>query len=96
MACVSGTGFVLNSQGIELMETSTLMQASMEAIARGEDVATGSEFFNSRRLELSMEPVGRAAGELARSSLGGVRGRAEALMCCSGPWQRRSSWRALS
>ncbi|MGB3921474.1 PmbA/TldA family metallopeptidase, partial [Methanothrix sp.] len=62
VACVSGTGFVLNSQGIELMETSTLMQASMEAIARGEDVATGSEFFNSRRLELSIEPVGRAAG----------------------------------
>ena len=74
VACVSGTGFVLNSQGIELMETSTLMQASMEAIARGEDVATGSEFFNSRRLELSIEPVSRAAGELARSSLGGVRG----------------------
>jgi len=74
VACVSGTGFVLNSQGIELLETSTLMQASMEAIARGEDVATGSEFFNSRRLEMSMQSVGRSAGEMARASLGGARG----------------------
>jgi PmbA protein len=74
VACVSGTGFVLNSQGIELVETSTLMQASMEAIARREDVATGSEFFNSRHLELSMEFVGRLAGEMARASLGGAKG----------------------
>ena len=56
------------------METSTLMQASMEAIARKSDVATGSEFFNSRSLSLSMESVGRSAAEMARASLGGVRG----------------------
>lgn len=74
VACACGTGFVLNSQGIELVETSTLMQASMEAIARREDVATGSEFFNSRRLERSMQSVGRSAGEMARASLGGARG----------------------
>src|SRR5690606_19564526 len=65
---------VLNSQGIELVETSTLMQASMEAIARRNDVATGSEFFNSRHLELSMQSVGRMAGEMARASLGGAKG----------------------
>ncbi len=74
VACICGTGFVLNSQGVELMESSTLMQASMEAIARKEDVATGSEFFNSRRLEMSMESVGRSAGEMALSSLGGIQG----------------------
>lgn len=79
VACVSGTGFVINSQGVELVETSTLMQASMEAIARREDVATGSEFFNSRRLELSMQSVGRSAGEMARASLGGAKGEGGAF-----------------
>ncbi len=76
VACVSGTGFVINSQGIELVETSTLMQASMEAIARREDVATGSEFFNSRRLEhidAVRGPVGRGDGPglFGRSQRGG-------------------------
>ena len=33
--CVFGTDFVVNSSGIELQETSTLMQASMETIAKG-------------------------------------------------------------
>ena len=79
VACVSGTGFVINSQGIELVETSTLMQASMEAIARREDVATGSEFFNSRRLEMSMQSVGQSAGEMARASLGGAKGEGGAF-----------------
>ena len=35
VACVCGTGFVINSLGLELQETSTLMQASMETIAKG-------------------------------------------------------------
>lgn len=74
VACICGTGFVINSQGVELVETSTFMQASMEAIARKSDVATGSEFFNSRSLSLSMESVGRSAAEMARASLGGVGG----------------------
>jgi PmbA protein len=50
------------------------MQASMEAIARAGDVATGSEFFNSRSLQSSMEDVGKKAAEMARASLAGTRG----------------------
>ncbi len=71
VACICGTGFVINSRGLELRETSTLMQASMETIAKAGDVATGSEFFNSRSFEPSMEAVGKAAAEMARASLAG-------------------------
>jgi PmbA protein len=73
VACVCGSGFVINSLGIELQETSTLMHASIETIAKAADVATGSEFCISRGYQPSLEWVGRAAAEMARSSLGGVK-----------------------
>ena len=71
LACACGTSFIINSWGLELEEKGTIMQASLEAISRGADVATGSDFCISRRLESSMEEVGRSAAEMARSSLGG-------------------------
>ena len=71
LACASGTSFILNSRDLELEEKGTIMQASLEAIARGADVATGSDFYISRRLASSLEEVGRSAAEMARSSLGG-------------------------
>ncbi len=71
LACASGTSLILNSRDLELEERGTIMQASLEAIARGADVATGSDFYISRRLDSSLEEVGRSAAELARSSLGG-------------------------
>ncbi len=83
---VCSTDFVINSLGVDLMETATLMQASMEAIARGKGVATGSEFFNSRSYPASKEAlagVGREASEMACSSLGGVKaesGSADVLL----------------
>ena len=73
VACICGSGFVINSLGMELLETSTLMHASLETIAKAADVATGSEFFNSRGYQPSLEDVGRAAAEEAFSSLGGCR-----------------------
>jgi PmbA protein len=73
LTCVSGTEFVLNSHGIELSERSTVMHASIEAIAKGEDVATGSEFHNSRLLKSQLQEVGRAAAEMAKGSLGGIK-----------------------
>lgn len=71
LACASGTSLILNSRDMELEEKGTIMQASLEAIARGADVATGSDFYISRRLDSSLEEVGRSAAEMARSSLGG-------------------------
>lgn len=73
VTCVSGTEFVLNSSGIELTEKSTIMHASIEAIAREADVATGGEFHNSRLLKRDLQVVGRSAAEMAKSSLGGIK-----------------------
>ncbi len=73
VACVCGSGFVINSLGMELLETSTHMHASMDTIARGADVATGSEFYISRCYQSSLEDVGRSAAEQALSSLGGFK-----------------------
>lgn len=71
VACVSGMEFVVNSWGIELSERGTSMQASMEAIAKGNDVATGTEFHNSRLLDADLYSVGKAAAEMAQRSING-------------------------
>ncbi|VVB64102.1 Zinc metalloprotease TldD [uncultured archaeon] len=71
VACVSGMEFVVNSWGIELSEKGTSMHASMEAIAKGNDVATGTEFHNSRLLDTDLYGVGKAAAEMAISSING-------------------------
>jgi PmbA protein len=73
VACACGSSFVINSLGVELQETGTLMHASIETIARGSNVATGSEFCISRSLLPSLEEVGKAGAELACASLGGVK-----------------------
>ena len=73
VACVCGTHFVINSLGMRLQEDSTHMHASLETIARGADVATGSDFYISRCYQPSLEDVGRAAAQQARASLGGVK-----------------------
>ncbi len=75
VACVCGTDFVVNSRGVELQETSTLMHASLETIAKAEaeDVATGSEFQNSRSFQPDLASVGRAAAEMALASLAGAK-----------------------
>ena len=73
VACICGSGFVINSLGIELQETATLMHATIEAIAKGEDVATGGEFYSSRCYQPSLQDVGSAAAEMALSSQGGSR-----------------------
>lgn len=73
VACASGEILLVNSWGVELQEKRTLMHASLEAIAKGSDVATGSEFHNSRTLIADLGEVGRAAAEMAAASLGGVK-----------------------
>lgn len=75
VACVSGMEFVVNSWGIELSERGTSMQASMEAIAKGNDVATGTEFHNSRLLDADLYSVGKAAAEMAQRSINGSKAK---------------------
>jgi PmbA protein len=71
VTCVSGMEFVVNSRGVELSEKGTSMHASMEAIAKGNDVATGTEFHNSRLLEADLHGVGKAAAKMAQRSING-------------------------
>ena len=71
VTCVSGMEYVVNSKGIELTEKGTFMHASMEAIAKGNDVATGTEFHNSRLLDADFYGVGKAAAKMAISSING-------------------------
>ena len=66
-----GTDYIINSNGVELSETGTYMHGSLEAIAHGADVVTGSEFSNSRTFKRDLQAVGRAAAEMAVSSLSG-------------------------
>jgi PmbA protein len=71
VTCVSGMEFVMNSRGIELSERGTSMHASMEIIAQGKDIATGTEFHNSRTFRADLRNVGKAAAEMAISSING-------------------------
>lgn len=87
VTALCGSDFVVNSLGVELTETSTLMNASLEAIARSDGVATGSEFFNSRvspaSVDEALAKVGRSAAEMACASLGGTQaesGMADVLL----------------
>lgn len=73
VTCVSKTKFIINSQGLDASEKSTYLQASMETIARGSDVATGNEFHNSRMFEPNLKSVGKAAAEMAASSIDGTK-----------------------
>ena len=75
IGCVSSTEFVLNTSGVELKESGTLMHGSLETIAKGgdADVASGNEFQNSRSLISDFELVGRNAAEMAVSSLNGTK-----------------------
>ncbi|MCJ7443722.1 MAG: TldD/PmbA family protein [Methanotrichaceae archaeon] len=83
VTCSSIMETVVNSHEVELAEPSTIMYASLEAIAKGSDVATGSEFHNSRLLKSDLQDVGRSAALLAQDSLKGSTiesGRFEVLL----------------
>ena len=91
IACASITEFVLNSNGVEAVETSTVMYASLDAVAKGdEELATGYEFENSRDLQPryginGIEHIGHSAAELAKRSLGGRKGETGETEVLLGP-----------
>ncbi len=73
ISCIYSKEFLMNSNGIALSDVGTSLHIALEAISRdGQEVATGSEFDNSRRLNLDAYKVGERAAELACSSLGGA------------------------
>ncbi len=84
---ISGSELLINSNGLELDERGTIFAAYLETVAKDEDgtVATGYDFANSRTALSDLADVGRSAGDLARRSLGGVRGESGKAMVLLGP-----------
>lgn len=73
--CASISELIVNSQGIEFEESSTFMHASLDAVARDKGVAsTGYEFESSRSFRANFKEIGLSAAQLAKRSLGGVKG----------------------
>ncbi len=71
VSCSVGTEIVVNSHDLEQSESGTSINGFFEAISRGEDVATGSEFMNSRLFKDEFERVGQQAAEMAVRSVNG-------------------------
>ena len=65
---------LFNSLGVEVQERGTHIYAHLSTVARrGEDVATGMHFDESRAMDIDFEDVGETASELAKRSLGARR-----------------------
>jgi len=87
VSAISGSELLINSNGLELDERGTIFTAYLETVAKGEDgtVATGYDFANSRTALFNLADVGRSAGDLARRSIGGVRGESGKAEILLGP-----------
>ena len=87
VSAVCGREFVLNSNGLFLEEEGTVFTAYLETVAKGDDgtVATGYDFANSRSAIKDLSQLGRSACDLARRSVGGVRGEDGTVQVLLGP-----------
>jgi len=87
VSAVSGSELIINSNGVELDERGTIFTAYLETVAKGEDgtVATGYDFANSRIALSDLADIGRSAGDLAKRSVGGVRGESGTAEVLLGP-----------
>lgn len=87
VSAISGRDLILNSHGVDLEERGTVFTAYLETVAKGSDgtVATGYDFANSRRAPKDLSELGRSASDLARRSVGGVRGADGTFQVLLGP-----------
>lgn len=70
--CGNATELIMNSNGIDLEEKLTFLQASIETIARNQSTSTAFEFDVSRSLDIDFAGIGKVASQLALNSLNGV------------------------
>jgi len=70
--CGNSTKLILNTNGIEIEEEDTIVQASMDVITRDGPVSTASEFDMSRNLDVDFYKVGEKASSLALRSQNGI------------------------
>ncbi|MCD5409681.1 MAG: TldD/PmbA family protein [Methanocellales archaeon] len=71
-ACSSSTRTICNSNGIMVCESGTLIEGSIDSVARDGDISTASEFDISRSLDIDFYQIGFNASDLASRSLNGI------------------------
>jgi len=71
-SCGSATKLILNSNGVEIEEEDTMIQASIDAITKDVPLSTASEFDMSRNLDIDFYKIGERASLLARRSQNGI------------------------
>lgn len=70
---LNSTTVILNSNGVEVKEEDTFVNASIDTATKGAEMSTGSEFDASRMLDIDFYKIGEGAALLASRSQNGVR-----------------------
>lgn len=70
--CGSATKLILNSNGVEIKEEDTIVEASVDTITKDAPLSTASEFDISRKLDIDFHKIGEKASLLALRSQNGV------------------------
>lgn len=70
---LNSTTLILNSNGVEVKEEGTFVNASIDTATKGAEMSTGSEFDASRMLDIDFYKIGEGAALLASMSQNGVR-----------------------
>lgn len=69
---LNSTTLILNSNGVEVKEEDTFVNASIDTATKGAEMSTGSEFDASRMLDIDFYKIGKDAALLASRSQNGV------------------------
>ncbi|MDP3105473.1 MAG: TldD/PmbA family protein [Candidatus Methanoperedens sp.] len=69
---LNSTTLILNSNGVEVEEEDTFVNASIDTATKGAEMSTGSEFDASRMLDIDFYKIGKDAALLASRSQNGV------------------------
>lgn len=70
--CLNSNTLILNSNGVEVEEEDTFVNASIDTSSKGAQISTGSEFDASRMLDIDFYRIGESAALLAARSQNGV------------------------
>ncbi len=70
--CGSATKLILNSNGVEIEEEDTIIEASVDTITKEAPLSTASEFDMSRKLDIDFYKLGERASILAMRSQNGA------------------------
>ncbi|MBU4139238.1 MAG: TldD/PmbA family protein, partial [Euryarchaeota archaeon] len=69
---LNSTTLILNSNGVEVEEEDSFVNASIDTTTKGAEISTGSEFDASRMLDIDFYSIGKTAALLASRSQNGV------------------------